>query len=157
MATLLLLRRQKFVVWKCNKYHYFNITLSKSIQNYVIYSWEYRQRKSKVFFSYSKALKIHGASTPSSAKKLGGQRSGPCQLRPDWEEVKVDLMREILLCKFSQNGELKAVLLSTGDRQLREHTPRDKFWGDGGKKGKGKNMLGKLLMAVREELKEDLD
>lgn len=100
------------------------------------------------------AVKIQYASTPTSAKKLGAQRGGPCRLRPDWEEVKVNLMREILFAKFSQNEDLKNVLSSTGVRELREHTPRDKFWGDGGKKGNGKNMLGKLLMAVREELAE---
>jgi len=100
------------------------------------------------------ANKIHAASSPGSAKKLGGQRRGPCKLRPDWEEVKVDLMKDILFAKFDQNDDLKAILLATGDRELREHTPRDKFWGDGGKKGNGKNMLGKLLMSVREELTE---
>ena len=64
-------------------------------------------------------------------------------------------MRDILYAKFHQNEDLKQVLLSTEERELREHTPRDKFWGDGGKKGNGKNMLGKLLMAVRTELRED--
>ena len=66
----------------------------------------------------------------------------------------MDLMKDILYAKFDQNDDLKAILLATGDRELREHTPRDKFWGDGGKKGNGKNMLGKLLMSVREELRE---
>ena len=99
---------------------------------------------------------IHNASTPGSAKKLGGQRDGPCRLRPDWEEVKVDLMRDILFAKFTQNEDLKAILVATGKRELKEHTPRDKFWGDGGKKGNGKNMLGKLLMAVREDLADSV-
>ena len=102
---------------------------------------------------FPQADRIHSAATPGSAKKLGGQRKGPCKLRPDWEQVKVDLMKDILLAKFEQNEDLKRILLGTGERLLREHTPRDKFWGDGGQKGNGKNMLGKLLMTVREELR----
>ena len=64
-------------------------------------------------------------------------------------------MKDILCAKFGQNEDLKKILLSTEDRELREHTPRDKFWGDGGKKGDGKNMMGKLLMKVRTELREE--
>ena len=68
----------------------------------------------------------------------------------------MDLMRDILFAKFTQNEDLKAILVATGKRELKEHTPRDKFWGDGGKKGNGKNMLGKLLMAVREDLADSV-
>ncbi len=35
-----------------------------------------------------------------------------------------------------------------------EDSPKDKFWGDAGGKGIGKNMLGKILMRVRNELRE---
>ena len=62
-------------------------------------------------------------------------------------------MKSILHSKFTQNEDLKAVLLSTGERELRERAPRDKFWGDGGKRGDGMNMMGKILMSVREELR----
>lgn len=37
-----------------------------------------------------------------------------------------------LRAKFSQNKNLLEKLLATGDREMREHTPRDKYWGDGG-------------------------
>ena len=43
------------------------------------------------------------------------------------------------------------MLIKTGDRKLVEHSPRDSYWGDG-PDGKGLNMLGKLLMRVREWL-----
>lgn len=55
-----------------------------------------------------------------------------------------------LRAKFTQNENLKKKLLETGDRILREHTGRDKYWGDGGKKFTGKNRLGFLLMEVRQ-------
>ena len=44
-------------------------------------------------------------------------------------------------------------LLATGDADLIEHTENDDFWGDGGD-GKGRNELGRILMAVREVLRE---
>ena len=54
-----------------------------------------------------------------------------------------------LTAKFRQSKALKDKLLSTGNRILREHTGRDRYWGDGGKKFTGKNRLGILLMQVR--------
>ncbi|MAZ56127.1 MAG: swarming motility protein YbiA, partial [Flavobacteriales bacterium] len=47
----------------------------------------------------------------------------------------------------------KKYLLSTGDRELVEHTTRDSFWGDGGD-GTGANQLGKGLMRIRTQLRE---
>ncbi|KAF9285114.1 hypothetical protein BGZ74_001559 [Mortierella antarctica] len=87
--------------------------------------------------------------TPGSAAKMGRNRSWP--LRPDWEAVKDDLMHDCVLQKFLQHPDLAKVLLETGDRHLIEHTPNDRYWGDGGD-GKGKNMLGITLMAVRTKI-----
>lgn len=61
-------------------------------------------------------------------------------------------MKEALTAKFSQYESLKELLLSTNDSILIEHTNNDSYWGDGGN-GTGKNMLGKLLMEVRETFK----
>jgi ribA/ribD-fused uncharacterized protein len=71
--------------------------------------------------------------------------------RKDWEEVKVDVMRVALYAKFTQNPDLNALLLGTGERMIVEHTSNDSFWGDGGN-GQGRNMLGTLLMELRAEL-----
>lgn len=57
-------------------------------------------------------------------------------------------MYEGLKLKFTQNADLKKQLLETGDRELIEHTRKDKYWGDGGN-GTGKNRLGILLMKLR--------
>jgi ribA/ribD-fused uncharacterized protein len=87
--------------------------------------------------------------TPSEAKRLGSSRKHP--IRPDWEEIKDDLMTDILYSKFSQNDQIKKVLLDTLDKTLVEHTKNDSYWGDGGN-GNGRNQLGKCLMIVRSKL-----
>jgi ribA/ribD-fused uncharacterized protein len=61
-------------------------------------------------------------------------------------------MREAVRAKFTQHKELRAMLLSTGDAELIEHTANDNYWPDGGD-GSGKNMLGKILMEIRAELR----
>ena len=63
-------------------------------------------------------------------------------------------MRKVLEYKF-ENPELRAKLLDTGDRELIEaNTWHDTYWGVDKWSGKGHNMLGKLLMKLRDELRE---
>ncbi len=95
--------------------------------------------------------RIRQARTPMAAAQLGRDRSR--KLRKDWESVKVSVMRAAVLAKFTQHPELRELLLATGDAKLVEHTDSDDFWGDGGD-GRGKNMLGRILMEVRDSLKE---
>ena len=91
------------------------------------------------------------AKSPMIAARMGRDRKRP--LRPDWESVKDDLMREAVRAKFCQHPELRDLLLSTGNAEIVEHTENDSYWGDGGD-GSGKNMLGHILMEVREKLRE---
>lgn len=72
--------------------------------------------------------------------------------RPDWDSVKVDVMLTILRLKVEQHEYVRRKLLATGDRTLIENSWRDDFWGWGPKED-GQNMLGKLWMGVREELR----
>ena len=65
-------------------------------------------------------------------------------------------MREAIRAKFTQDDELKLLLLGTGDAKLVEHTSNDNYWGDGGD-GRGRNMLGRILMEVREQLRSKQD
>ena len=74
---------------------------------------------------------------------------------PDWSKIKYDRMRAVLRAKFSQHADLREILLSTGNARLVEtgtvpnavnHT-----WGE--VNGKGKNMLGVMLMELREEFR----
>ena len=84
---------------------------------------------------------------PLIAKRMGRR----VNLRSDWEDVKIGVMREVLRCKFSQNPELKQKLLDTGDSKLEEgNNHGDRIWGT--VNGKGQNHLGKLLMEIRAEL-----
>lgn len=100
--------------------------------------------------SHEEELRL--ADSPMEVAKMGRDRKRP--LRKDWETVKDDIMREALRAKFTQNKELKNILLETGDAELVEHTKNDSYWADGGD-GSGKNMLGILLMELREELKKE--
>ena len=94
--------------------------------------------------------KIRYLSSPMSAAKEGRNRKNP--LRDDWESVKDSLMLKSLHAKFKQHPGLRKELLLTGDAIIIEHTSNDSYWGDGGD-GSGKNILGKLLVEVRAELK----
>ena len=93
---------------------------------------------------------IRRAGTPMIAARMGRDRKK--KLRRDWESVKVAVMREAVGAKFEQHEDLRALLLSTGDAKLVEHTERDDYWGDGGD-GSGRNMLGQILMEVRRRLR----
>jgi ribA/ribD-fused uncharacterized protein len=92
---------------------------------------------------------LHAAS-PTIAARLGRSRAHP--LREDWEAVKDGIMLDALRAKFTQHEDLRELLLSTGDAQLVEHAANDRYWADGGD-GSGKNMLGVLLMRLRDELR----
>lgn len=74
---------------------------------------------------------------------------------PNWSKIKFDRMRDVLRAKFSQHQALRDLLLSTGNARLVEAGTTDnavnRLWGE--VNGKGKNMLGVLLMEVRDELR----
>lgn len=100
--------------------------------------------------SHEEELRL--ADSPMQIAKMGRDRKRP--LRKDWEEVKDEIMLDALQAKFTQHKDLKEILLGTGDAILVEHTKNDFYWADGGD-GSGKNMLGILLMQVREELRDE--
>ena len=98
-------------------------------------------------FDEEKRRQIAECPTPKEAKAAGRR----VKLRGDWNEAKVGIMYELLIEKF-EIPELKEKLLGTGDLYLEEgNIHRDKFWGT--YMGEGENMLGKLLMKVREHYK----
>jgi ribA/ribD-fused uncharacterized protein len=92
---------------------------------------------------------IWRAPTPKRAAELGRARSQ--LLRPDWEQVKDEIMREAVRAKFRTHKDIQRTLLDTGDEEIVEAAPGDYYWGAGAD-GLGKNMLGKILMEVRAEL-----
>ena len=87
---------------------------------------------------------------PVQSKKAGRR----VRLRPDWEEVKVGIMEQIVRAKFTQNEVLKWRLIATGEAELVEgNSWHDTCWGVDTKTGEGQNHLGRILMKVRQELK----
>jgi ribA/ribD-fused uncharacterized protein len=108
--------------------------------------------QSKKFEGTKHESEVRKASGPMEAARLGRDKRKP--LRRDWESVKDNIMYKVLKAKFTQHEDLKQTLLNTGDNILCEHTENDFYWADGGD-GSGKNMLGKLLMKLRSELRGD--
>ncbi len=96
------------------------------------------------------AQKIHDAATCADAKALGN--SPDLDRRADWDTWKVLAMRRALFAKFTQHADLRALLLGTDDAILHENSMVDYYWGLGETRT-GLSMLGKLLMALREELR----
>lgn len=74
-------------------------------------------------------------------------------VRLDWAAVKFEIMREIIRTKAIQHPYVMKKLLASGDRELIEDSWRDDVWG-WGPNHDGQNMLGKLWMEVRGELKD---
>jgi len=93
---------------------------------------------------------VRAASTPGRAKRMG--RSLP--LREDWDKIKTEVMMKGLRAKFKLSP-FRETLLKSGDRFIYEDSPYDNVWGTGVLKseGNGQNLLGKMLMALRAEIK----
>ncbi|WP_082707282.1 GTP cyclohydrolase II RibA [Shewanella frigidimarina] len=97
--------------------------------------------------------RIRLAATPTLAKQLANEVDQSL-MRPNWVEIKIDIMLEGLKAKFTQHPDLRSKLVSSGERYLVEYTTNDSFWGDCGE-GTGTNHLGKLLMSLRTEFTSD--
>jgi len=94
--------------------------------------------------------KIIFAATPQEAKKLGRK----CTLISNWEDIKVQIMYDGLMMKYTQNENLADKLKATGNAYLIEgNCWKDTFWGYDINLKMGKNMLGQLLMDIRKKIK----
>jgi len=78
-------------------------------------------------------------------------------VNPGWSTSKFDRMRGVLRAKFTQHPDLRGLLLSTGDARLVESATVDnevnRLWGE--VNGVGRNMLGVLLMELRDQLRAE--
>lgn len=118
-------------------------------------------RKAMLFGAHQIAKEIMKAKTPADCKKLGRSREIPFD-NEIWEKQKLTIFKEILFDKF-KNQPMKDAILSTGDKELVEASPYDKIWGIGlsaddpacldKTKWKGLNLLGQVLVDVRNELR----
>ena len=90
--------------------------------------------------------------TPSKAKRLGRKVS----LRSDWNETRVNIMKELVFQKFSLYPKLAKALIAVKGEIVEENTWHDNFWGacvcEKCKDKEKYNNLGKILMAVRNHL-----
>lgn len=121
----------------------------------------YQAQKSPIM-AYRNA--IRAAEHPGHVKRLSASPLGKARLtkgswftkngkswREDWQVVRLDLMRRGDQAKYTQNPDLAALLLATGDADLIEDADNDAFWGIG-KDGLGLNWAGRILMEIRESL-----
>lgn len=87
---------------------------------------------------------------PTEAKKMGRN----VILRKDWEDVKIQVMTDVIEAKFRQHPELAQKLIDTQDTYIEEGN----HWGDrvwGTVNGIGANQLGKILMDMRTTLRQE--
>jgi ribA/ribD-fused uncharacterized protein len=132
-------------------------------KSYVSNEQYYCERKASKFGDIIKAQQIMSEKDPGKIKNMS--KSINNYDHSIWVNCRDDIMKKGLLCKFSQNHDLKDFLLATGETTLVEASPYDNYWGTGCSLwnnnlwkpatwvGKGKNMMGKLLEDIRREIK----
>jgi ribA/ribD-fused uncharacterized protein len=122
-----------------------------SFNGHMVPTTEHAYQAAKAL-NYEDFLKIIHVKTPEEAKHLGRELEEKGQIRPDWSEVKLNIMYDINKKKFSIPA-LKERLLKTETRELVEYNWwGDKFWGVDEKTEEGQNNLGQILMKIRTEL-----
>ena len=127
-----------------------------SAEQYMMYS------KAVLFEDYKTANKILNNNNPGAIKALGREVRNFNQAV--WDANKEGIMYDGLYCKFSQNYELGVKLLATGNDLIAECAVKDRIWGIGlsmtdprrldDRQWRGENLLGKILMSVRSELRD---
>ncbi len=96
---------------------------------------------------------IRQAAHPADAAKLG--KSKKHQKRRDWDKVRVTFMTRGSYIKCRTHQEVADLLLESGDIDIMEVSQYDYFWG-GGRDMRGENAFGKLLMGIRDKLREEM-
>ena len=139
-------------------YYYF---LSNFYPHPIIYKGEKFKTSEHAYQAYktldpAEREYIKNLDTPGKAKRAGNEN---ITVRKDWEDIKYDLMLDIVRAKF-KDDVLAKLLIETGNQILIEgNWWHDNTWGDCTCKDcenkEGKNWLGKILMQVREEIKKD--
>lgn len=97
---------------------------------------------------------IRQAPHPADAAKLG--KSKKHQKRKDWDKVKVTCMTRGMYIKCRTYPEVSQILLDSGDLGIAEVSQYDYFWGSG-RDLRGNNAFGKMLMGIRDKLREELE
>lgn len=117
-------------------------------------------RKALLFNDFAMAnLILRTPSLHPSQHRLMGRRLKNYHART-WEAERLDVAITGNMYKFMQNDSLRSFLLATGDSILAEASPCDRIWGIGFEEKDavanvqkwGDNMLGSVLMTVRDEI-----
>ncbi len=102
----------------------------------------------------SERRQVQQIEEPGDTKRFGRTLT----LRSDWEDIKLDIMLDLLRQKF-RKPFFKEKLLATGDAQIEEgNTWHDRFWGICHcdiHRGVGSNWLGQLIVKVRDEIRAE--
>ncbi|MEM7192768.1 MAG: NADAR domain-containing protein [Pseudomonadota bacterium] len=93
---------------------------------------------------------IHELPHAAAAKRYAVKHKS--LIRRDWVERKDAVMERALRAKFTQHKSLRALLIGSGDEKIEEESASDYYWGAGAD-GTGQNKLGKMLMTLRDELR----
>ena len=121
--------------------------------------------KAHCFMDFKTMGEIMSTEDPKEAKKLG--RKVKDYNDEIWSSIRKTIMKKVVFEKFSQNEELKSLLLSEEFRgkTFVEGSPFDKVWGvgmdwrnpdiDNEENWKGKNLLGKVLTEIRDKFLEE--
>ncbi|MET0008122.1 MAG: NADAR family protein [Candidatus Thiodiazotropha sp. 6PLUC9] len=95
---------------------------------------------------------IRSADHPNQAQKIAAAHKR--QIRKDWKQVREVMMTRAIYTKCKTHQEVAVKLLETGERKITETSQYDYYWGCG-RDGLGHNTFGKVLMAVREKIREE--
>jgi ribA/ribD-fused uncharacterized protein len=123
----------------------------------------YQAMKAKQFEDTEMEEKIVNAKSTKAVKAMGKKVKGFA--KEIWDSKKDAVMRTGVRAKFVQHPELRKQLLETGERMIGKADARNTYWGIGTsmeseksnhpEKWRGQNKLGKLLMDMRQEFKEE--
>lgn len=109
----------------------------------------------EIIAEYDKIKNPEGAKSPMGAKMKSKKYNS--KIREDWDQIKIIVMRWVLRVKLIQNQEtFGKLLLETGSKTIVEESKKDDFWGAklDNNEFKGMNILGRLLMELRELYKQ---
>lgn len=109
----------------------------------------------EIIAEYDKIKNPKGAKSPMGAKMKSKKYNS--KIREDWDQIKIIVMRWVLRVKLIQNQEtFGKLLLETGSKTIVEESKKDDFWGAklDNNEFKGMNILGRLLMELRELYKQ---
>lgn len=174
MIDLLMQSKQDFIAERTPVFFWHEYEENGCFSNwyeapFIVGDFQYRwmeqymmSQKAVLFHDAVTNAKILRAHTPQGCKKLG-KAITPFNSKT-WDRHKFTVIYEGCRAKFQQNPELKEKLLATGDALLAEASPYDQVWGIGmikvdaektpEERWPGKNLLGKALMAVRDDMKD---